>query len=345
VRAVRERLQADATRIYTQALVDAGLDLERALQLEAAYVHLTDSGRSLGELKASGKLDDAVRAVDAEVIRKAISDKLQRVVEECVVLAHLDHTRMDDPTVTPAWIFYAGLASRYKTDEPHSLGRLLKGVAPTVDLVDGWEEPDSLVLYRAALGVPVYWFRRVTEELAVAYRKVKAARGRGYPLHIDAAFEDDDDLPDLDPLALKRARERAEADAAARGLAESRSELVRSFVLCSLAGSITGADGQWHWRMRGHGQPLAERRSDAIEAFAALERGLRDDMVGEARRSWQARSVEKTDRVGLAADLGTHEERLNGTYYEAVAQGWDAEARYLDEERAAVRLMKGELEA
>lgn len=337
VRAVKDALESDATRIYSQALQDAGLDLQRALELESRYIHLIDGGQDPDDLHQQGKLDEAVRAVPEQAVRSGLLDKLQRVVDEAVVLSHLDRSRMDDPTVVPAYIFYAGLSPRYDSDEDHSLGRLLREVASGVDLVDGWNEDDALVLYRAVLGVPVYFFRRVTDELATSYRKVKADTNRGYPLHIDKAFEADDDLPDLDPMALKRAREKAEAEAAARAAQESRSTAVRAFIQCTLAGTVVFEDGTWVWRMKGFGKPLAARRSDAFQAFQQLDRGLLGDMQEESRRTFERRSVERSDREALASDVEAHEQRMSTAYYEAVSSGWDAEARFLEEERGIAR--------
>lgn len=345
VRTVKARLAADATATYRQALEDAGLDLARGLELEARYVALLEGGADIDALVSEGKLDDAIRDVSDETVRQGLLDKLQRLSDSCVVLAQLDTTRLDDPSVTPAWIAYAGVAPRYHTEEPTSIGRLLKEVAPKLDFVEGWDEPDALVLYRAVLGVPVYFFRRVTQELALSYHQVKRAEGRGYPLHIDKAFEHDEDLPDLDPMALKQARERAVAEAQARAAADERNQAIRTFALATLAGAVSFEDDAWSWRMGGFGKPLAARRSDAFDAFGRLERGLLGDMVTMATQSLQRRQVDRSDREALITDLEAHEQRLSTLYYEAVSQGWDGEVRYLDEERAATRRLIAEVRA
>lgn len=343
VRAVKVRLSADAIATYRQALEDTGLDLHRGMELEARYVHLMETGADIDELVASGKLDEAVRDVPAERVRQRMQDKLQRVVEECVVLAQLDATRRDDPTVTPAEIFYAGIAPRYATDAEDSLARLLKQVAPGVDLVEGWNEPDSLVLYRATLGIPVYFFRRVTQELATSYHQVKRAVGRGYPLHIDKAFEADDDLPDLDPMAIKRAREKREAEATAREAAESHRDALRRFALATLAGGVVFEEDQWAWRMGGFGKPLAARRGQAFQAFQGLERSLREDVEALGRRGLSMRKVGRSDREALLEDLSGLNERLSRAYYEAVSEGWESESRHLDEERKVVQAVIDEV--
>jgi hypothetical protein len=345
VRAVKDGLLEDARQTYETALTEPGLDLARGLDLEARYLHLRDTGAGIDDLRQQGRLDDAVRAVPADAVRRRILDKLQRTVEECVLLAQLDTTRLDDPSVVPAWIFYAGVASRYRTEEPNSLGRMLKEVAPTADLVDGWEEADAIVLYRAALGVPIYFFRRVTEELAASYRKVKANPNRGYPLHIDRQFESDDDLPDLDPMALRKARERALAESAARAAANSRQESIRVFLTCTLAGAVVSESGVWAWRMKGHGQPLDARRGRAFDQFQALDRTLRDDMARTSRQALAARGVERQDRDLLLSDMDALAERLAARHYEALAQTWEHEAKYLDEERGVLGRLRDDVAA
>ncbi|MFT7519199.1 MAG: hypothetical protein ACI9MC_001339 [Kiritimatiellia bacterium] len=276
-------------------------------------------------------------------MRRGILDKLQRLVDECVILAHMDKTRMDDPTVVPAYIFYAGLASSYDTDESHSIGQLLREVANGVDMVEGWSEPDALVLYRATLGVPIYFFRRVTDELSAAYRKVKASTHRGYPLHIDRAFESDDDLPDLDPIALRRARERAQSESEARAAQGQRTERLIAFSLCAHQGSVLRDDKGWRWQMKGFGRPLASGRAAAYDAFWALEAALRDDMVQSAQQLIATRRVEVSERRKLADELASHEEKLAVMYYEALANERAAESRFLEAERAAMSGLIDEL--
>ena len=185
------------------------------------------------------------------------------------------------------------------------------------------------------LGIPLYFFRRVTDELYTAYRKVDAKENRSYPLHIDAAFESGG-IPNLDPIELKEARVRAAREAEAKKLAEERGSRLRGFTLCALFGTITRDDEGYSWTMKGFGKPLAARRHQAFEAFWQLDPTLRDDMMGSAQSTLRSRSVEKPDRQRLHAELETHRENLSGLYYQAVAEEREAEKRFLDDERRAV---------
>ena len=339
VRYVRDQLEAQGLGTYSQALDDAGFDLQSALELEARYLALRDQGADLVALRQQAGLDDAIRAVATDEVRRRILDKLERTVEECVVLAHLDRTRMDDPTVVPARIFYAGLAPSYDTDEPTSLGRLLREVASGVDFVEGWNEPDALVLYRAMLGVPVYFFKRVNDELHHAYLKVRSDPHRSYPLHIDRGFEGEA-LPDLEPVSLRRARERAEAEDAARREREARTDRTRHLVRGLTAGVVVERDGAYHWEMRGYGKPLGERFSAAWDGFGQLDPTLRGDLTAAADAWWQERSLDRAGREQLTAAVAAVEDKLTGRFYQAAAEGWDAERRALEEARDVARALR-----
>jgi hypothetical protein len=330
---VRERLYEEGFQVYTGALAD--LDLQRALDLEARYSLLHEGGVDLGALDQRGR-QEAVDGVDADAVRQRTLDKLQRVSDECVTLAHLDRARVGvDSTVVPARIFYAGVAPRYDTDEPDSLGRLLRQVASDVDFVEGWTEPDAIVLYRAMLGIPLYFFKRVTDELYTSYLKVDGRANRSYPLHIDAAFEDGG-APNLDPMELKAARERAEREKAARAAAAGREARLRGFTLAAMMGSILRDDEGYRWEMRGFGKPLAPRRAEAAERFWELDPTLRNDMIDSAEQALATRQLEAPDRRRLIEELQAHRDALSGLYYQAVAEERDAEKRFLDEERRVV---------
>jgi hypothetical protein len=333
VQAVKDALMAEGREVFTTALAD--LDLQRALELEARYTALHESGTSILGLPRK-ELEDAVESVSEDEVRRRILDKLQRVADECVTLAHLDRARIGvDDTVVPARIFYAGVAPRYDTEEPTSLGRMLREVAPGVDFVEGWTEPDSLVMYRAMLGIPLYFFKRVTDEMFTAYKKVDAKPNRSYPLHIDANFEAGR-VPNLDPMELKAAREREAEEARARKLAEERDSRLRGFTLCALFGTIERTAEGYAWKMKGFGKPLAPRRSDAFEAFWQLDATLRDDMLKGAEDTRTAKTAEKPDRERFVKELETHREALSSLYYEALAEEREAEKRFLDEERRVV---------
>ena len=340
VTAVREALEREGREVFESALAE--VDLQRALELEARYALLEEGGQDLAGLDQRGR-QAAVDGVSAEAVRRRTLDKLQRVTDECVTLAHLDRARVGvDDTVVPARIFYAGVAPRYDTDEPDSLGRMLREVAGGVDLIGGWTEPDSIVLYRAMLGIPLYFFKRVTDELFTSYKKVDQRSNRSYPLHIDRNFEDGG-APNLDPMELKAAREKAAREEEARQEGARRDARLRSFTLCAMLGTILQDDAGYRWEMRGFGKPLAARRPEAAEAFWQLDPTLRNDMVEAAERTVRQRSLERPDRQRLREELQAHREALSGAYYQAVAEEREAEKRFIDDERRVVDQILGGL--
>ncbi|MBN2797804.1 MAG: hypothetical protein JXX28_01535 [Deltaproteobacteria bacterium] len=343
VRFVRETLARVSQERYATALEDQGLDLAKALELEARYIALRADGADPEALRQAGKLAEAVDAVSPARVRAHLLDKLRRLTDECVVLAHLDHTRMDDPTVVPAHIFYAGIAPRYATGEDGSLGELLREVAAGVDAVEGWDEPDMIVLYRAMLGVPSYFFKRINHELHQSYRRVSADPNRSYPLHIDRQFEGDL-IPDLDPLELRRAAERASAEAEALAARDARAGRVRSFALAALAGLAVQTEAGWVWEHRGFQRPLGGSASEAFEAWWQLDPTLRGDLEQSAERWWREQVVDPPSKRGLGEKITARLEQLATRYAEAVALERAAERAYLDEERAAVRTLLAGLE-
>ena len=208
VHEVRLGLIEKANAIYTRALGPMGMDLDlnKGLSLEQRYIALLDDGQDIETLHKTGKLDEAVRAVSKARVRRGIEDKLQRLSDECVILAHVDQVQRDDPTVTPADVFYAGIADRYDTEEDDSLGQVLRGVVSGLSFVSGWNAQDSIVLYKGILGIPVYFFKNVRTELEAAYKKVAVNPNRGYPLHIEHSWDGLEGLPNLNPAEQRRAK-------------------------------------------------------------------------------------------------------------------------------------------
>lgn len=339
---VKESLIEMATGVYTQALEDIGLDLVKGLELEQRYIALLDDGEDIQKLKESVKLDDALAGVDRTRIRKGIEDRLARLDQEAVILAHLDKGRTGGDVV-PAYLHYAGLAARYRSDEDDSLGNILRDVVTGLTFVDGWEERDSLVLYRATLGVPIYWFKNVEARLQHDYDKVWEDENRQYPLHIDRRWEQPPGLPNLDPVAMRRADEAAAAAKQAQQ-AQSRFEnQVRDFTLCSLFGGIQQHEGAYQWSLAGTSATLGASRSAAFEAFRNLDPDLRGDLVNEASGQWTRRTADKRGREALAEDVSAHAQRLKEAYARTLAEGDEADKQFLKQERPVVDQLLGEL--
>lgn len=343
VQHVRGKLEGQATQVYGKVMEEMGLDLATGLDLEQRYIGLHKAGKDLEELRRKGKLDEELRAVSATEVRRGIEDRLKRLSDECVLLAHIDATRRDDPTVTPADVFYAGLHDRYASDEEGSLWSVLKGVVSGTNRVAGWEERDSLVLYRALLGVPVYWFKNVQSELYSGYKRVRDDKNRTYPLHIEATWESSPGLPDLDPVELKRAEERRTAERSAQASRDARDARLRAFSLCALFGSISRDEEGYHWTFAGTKTKLATDRARAFEAFEALDPVLREDLEKSARDSWMNATAERPSRNKLLEEVQAHQRRLTEAYARAVAEQKDAERRFIQDERSVVESLATEL--
>lgn len=71
-----------------------------------------------------------------------------------------------------------------------------------------WAEAHRIVFYRSILGVPIYCFPHVNEDMKEAYRRFQARADKAWPLHIDHNWEA---LPDLDPEDRRRELEALEA--------------------------------------------------------------------------------------------------------------------------------------
>ena len=338
---MREGLEAKAGEIYTRALGPGGMNLTlaSALDLEQRYIALMNRGADIGELRRAAKLDDEVAAVPGDVVRRGIEDKLKRLADECVLLAHIDTIQRDDPTVTPADVFYAGLAAQYDTDEPDSLGHVLHGVVSGLNFVSGWSEPDALVLYRAILGIPVYFFKNVQGELYPSYRKKYGDPHRSYPLHIESGWEKEPGIPNLDPVEIRIDEERRQEQERARRAAAERQAQVRAFSLCNLFGSIVAAENGYAWSYEGVTQTLGEDRAGAFQGFEAMRPMQRDVLSRAASETWRARMGERRSRTQLAEELQSHLKRVRTILFKADASDREAEQRFVEGELAVVETL------
>lgn len=329
--ALRASLLAQGKELFTRAVAD--LDLASALDLEQRYTALGEA--DIPGLRATGRLDAAVMSVPADAVERGVREKLARVYADCVLLAQIDRSKSDDPDVRPADVVYAGLAPAFDTDEAGSLGRSLRAAVSKVGLVEGWNDRDALVLYRALLGVPVYWFRSVEGRMQPAYRRAKADGKRGYPLHIDARWEDT--LPDLDPIELRRADEQRAKEAVASRAREARMARVAAFAVAEWAGLVGESPAGWRWTLDGVSGALPGPRHAAFAAFEASS--VRDDVAQEARRRLDGARADRRRTEDVAAELDALAGRLRAAYARAETERDDAELAFLREEREALTSM------
>jgi len=344
---VKKGLEGKSKVIYARALSEEGMDLDmnKALDLEQRYIALLDQGASIEDLYKTGKLDDAVRAIPDAKARSGVEDKLKRLHDECVLLAHIDQLQRDDPTVTEANVLYTGLAPRYNTDEENSIGQILRGVVSGMNFVSDWNEPDAIVMYRAILGVPVYFFANVERELESAYKKVISDPRRGYPLHIEHSWDGADGLPNLNPVEMRRAMEKKAAADAARKERQGRESQVESFALANIMGTIVAGETGFSWSYEGMTQKLADKRSASFDAFFAMDPDLREELVSTAVKGYRNRALEKRPRDQLIEEIQAYLKRLKKEMFRAAANYEETEQRFIKEERSVVESLIARLDA
>jgi hypothetical protein len=341
---IRSGLISSARATFAQTLEEAQLDLASGLDLEQRYIAVL-AAHDLKALQQSGKLDDQVKAVPESIVELGVRDRLKRLNEQCTLLAHVDPTKKDDPSVTPAEVFLVGLADKFNSDEPSSVGNLLKQVVnKQPGFVTGWEDRDAMVLYRSTLGVPIYFFRNVQAELYSSYKRVRDDTNRSYPLHIEAAWENGG-LPDLDPLEQKRAdkRRKQEEEAATKRSAEHQG--IRDFALASIFGGVVKEDAGYVWTSFGAKGLLGTDRSSAFASFLALDPTMRSDVLEPSLAKWGQATHDKISREQVIGEVRMHEQRLKEAYARALASQLDAERRHVSSEREVVTALLQELGA
>ncbi len=322
VRDLRTRLEELARTTLGQVLAEKGLNLKTALELEARLIH------------AKGSDEAAIEAVSDTVVQNHVRDKFTRVIDQCVVLANIDKTKLDDPTVKPAHIFYVGLAPIYAGDDG-GLRSAIRQVATGVDFIDGWGEEDMIVFYRAMLGIPLYFYKRINDELYQSYRTVKAKPNRSYPLHIEAAWEDG--VPNIDPKEVREAEEKRRAEQEAQARLSERSDRLWAFVLAGFAGSVERTSaGAYEWVVGTVHKRLGGDRATAFNAFWALDPALRDDLVKAGQRRHAEQSATVVGRRAVKSELESHLGFLTEQLALALANEEEALTRYLKDEKRIV---------
>ena len=323
VKDLREKLEAQAKDTYDRVFAEMGFDLRTAMEMEARYVATPD---------AKPTDEKAIDAVSMTTVQAHMADKMRRVVDQCVLLAAIDKAKRDDPSVVPADVFYVGCAPRYSGDESTSLRQIIKGAATGVDFMDGWNEDDMIVFYRALLGVPVYFFKRVNEELYLSYKQVKAKPNRSYPLHIEAAWEDG--LPNLDPKEMREAEEKRRAEESAQKSAGEKDGKIWKFVLASITGNVQkNAAGGFDWVMDEVKKKLGADRGTSFTAFWNLDSSLRDDLVEPGTKHEKEKMATKPGRRAFREELEAHLKTVKSANAAAVADENETLSKYLKEEK------------
>jgi hypothetical protein len=172
--------------------------------------------------------------------------------------------------------------------------------------------------------------------LEPAYRRVRDDPNRSYPLHIEASWERDPGLPDLDPVQVKAAEVRRKAEEAARAASVQRRARVRAFTLCTVFGQLVRKDGGWHWVLSGSTGALGSSRLQAFDALQQLDPTLRSLLEQNAEEAFGQQAGDLRTRAALTETVSAHLAALTSAYAAAVASLDEAEKHFLGEERAVV---------
>jgi hypothetical protein len=167
----------------------------------------------------------------------------------------------------------------------------------SADPIEDWPDPDRMVLYHSILGVPLYCFPHINEEMKSAYRRFQAKTDKAWPLHIDAHFEA---IADLDPLDRRRDL-------------EVKDELARVAITAVAIGSARGAiaseGGVFKLKLDGGGAiDLARSVTESAAKLLALEAekpAVYDlavaPLVTDARRAAETRALKEEAQRAQAA--------------------------------------------
>lgn len=236
--------------------VRQGLRLDDALALEAKYYGLSSqrlsSREALAELSPLSpselwKNEDISRYARRKIeIALAKAEPLTRFNPEAKSM--INHPDM----------LLIGLHRDLSTGRfAAALEEATYGRSPNI--IEDWAAPDRIVLYRSILGVPIYCFPHVNQEMKAAYQRFQAQPEKSWPLHIEASWET---LPNLDP------EERRQEKAAA---AERLRLGVTAMALGAARGTIVSDGGFALALETGQKVPLAESLTEAAERLLALE--------------------------------------------------------------------------
>ncbi|MCA9664515.1 MAG: hypothetical protein KC503_02970 [Myxococcales bacterium] len=225
-----------------------GLLLDDALRLEARYY-----------LTAQLRRDRSTAEPTEEMIEDYIVRKLRFCADKAAVLATIDESLTSDQAVVAASdIYLVGLHRHFTGPDAASLEPALAKATTGYQLLDGWDDEKRVVFYRAVLGVPLYFYRRVTGEMKSAYHRTAQKKGKSYPLHIDCRWEES--LQSLDPEDLKAERREQEQKGA-----------LSDFGWAQVAGVVSRGDSGFRWVYGEYSGELGATYHSAFEAFVALD--------------------------------------------------------------------------
>lgn len=181
-----------------------GLRIDDALALEAAYYgrHCDAPHAEPVEQLEDRPLDPAKLWQD-EKVRTYARRKLDLVINKAQPLSRYQPEMRG--TIKHPNMLLVGLHDTLRSGPFHEIYSEAAG-----DSSQELEWPDShrIVFYRSILGVPLYCFPHINEDMKAAYQRFQSQREPAWPLHIDHQWEK---LPDLDPEDRRRELEAVEA--------------------------------------------------------------------------------------------------------------------------------------
>jgi hypothetical protein len=247
-----------------------GLLIDDALRLEARYY-----------ISAQLRKDRSKAEPSEEMINEYIVRKLRFCADKAAVLATVDESLMSDSQVVAATdIFLVGLHDHFAGTSDHSLEPLLDRAASGFTLLDGWWDEKRLVFYKAQLGLPLYFYKRVNGEMRGAYERVRERQQRSYPLHIDGHWEEG--LLNLDPMDQQLFEE-----------SQQRTVELERFCWAHVTGLIeAGADGDRSWSFEQHSGPLGRGYAEAFKAFVRLDERTKTRLT-EAAEAYRVAAVDE----------------------------------------------------
>jgi hypothetical protein len=288
----RERLESEivGTRDGGSDMSQKGLLLNEALEYEAKY-----------HFRKQFEQDNREEDPNWEQIEEYLKSKFQFCADKSDPLATF--TQNEHPDVVNAKSTYIGLHGAYDEE----LGRMVDEVAPHANMLPNWYDEKSIVFYTANMNIPLFYYKRLNDEMKHEYRRVMEddPGERGYPIHIQADWEEA--LPDLDPT--DRVEEQRQ---------EQRHERLVDF-------SIGLACGVFEERTRGgevfwHAGDYSERLGDdLVDAFESL-----GDLDERTSRKLE-RTIEQA-RKGIADGTGVEAiEQLDAFVDELDDRIWELE--------------------
>ena len=266
--------------------------------------------------------------------RDQIEDYLKNKIRFCAKKADPLATfiQSDHPGVVNAESTYIGMHEAY---DDH-LGGLVDQVVPHANKLPNWFDEKSLVFYTANLNVPLFYYKRVNDEMKHHYRQVtgQGADDRGYPLHIDANWEES--LPDLDPTEHKQADRQ-----------QARKQQLLNYCIGLACGTFQedSDSGEVYWQAEQYSEKLGDDLVDGFESLDGLDDRTRRKLFKTIRKSREG-IASGTDMEAVDA-LDRFQDALDDRIWRAERQSNPESSRlleFLTDQEAALQIWRDELD-